>query len=403
MDGFLYSGNPHESFPRALLCDKRLTPLERNAWLMLRSALNADGLTAFPTYEQMAVYLASMPCARASHETVARALTMLRLTRWISLVRRRRNTRNGRIQGNVYVLHDSPLTPFEAMQLDAEYLGLVGKALNHASKSIQRVGAHILKEISEDPMLRGKLLPSHLQNLITRLAVQGWESYPQEERREDSEEGRNDSEDGQNALLRNREAPVSESEPGENPRQMAARNPKSDSTVRSTVRINKYIKEVHTVLRARKALRIPERFEKLRPEQQAGAWMALEAVDARLHQAIFDEWEARCRDSAVRNPAGYLFGIIQKALRGTFHAWAGGKEQGKPPGPEALARTHGASAIGADKAAASGPGRENPSACSLAASSSETKPATAAQPASAERAQEYLAQIRAILHQPRPP
>ena len=81
--------------------------------------LNEDGVTAFPTYEQLRPWLASMPCAgQASHETVARALTLLRLTRWLSLVRRRRDPKTGRILGNLYVLHDEPLTPFEAMQLD---------------------------------------------------------------------------------------------------------------------------------------------------------------------------------------------------------------------------------------------------------------------------------------------
>src|SRR3546814_5477427 len=52
-------------------------------------SLNDDGVTAFPTYEQLRPWLASMPCAgQASHETVARALTLLRVTRWLSLVRR---------------------------------------------------------------------------------------------------------------------------------------------------------------------------------------------------------------------------------------------------------------------------------------------------------------------------
>ncbi|MDR3352468.1 MAG: hypothetical protein LBO00_05590, partial [Zoogloeaceae bacterium] len=294
-DGFLYSGNRHESFPQALLLDRCLTPLERNAWLVLRLMLNADGITAFPTYDQLAVYLASMPCAtRASHETVARALTMLRLTRWISLVRRRRNPKNGRMQGSLYVLHDSPLTPWEAMQLDAEYLGMVGKALSHASKSIQRVGTHVLKDISEDPMLRNKVLPSRLQLLIAQLSTQGWEgalkaesdsqneSYPHEEARHDSEEG-------QNPPLRNRENPTSESELGANPRQTAVLNPKCDST--STVRSTLYIKKIRTVPcareeGAREELRLPERFGKLKPEQQSGALTALEAVDAALHQAV---------------------------------------------------------------------------------------------------------------------
>src|SRR3546814_12455977 len=98
-----------------------------------------------------------MPCAgQASHETVARALTLLRLTRWLSLVRRRRDARTGRILGNLYVLHDEPLTPFEAMQLDPDYLQLVSHALGHSAKTVQIVGLPTLKEIGEDPMLAGR-------------------------------------------------------------------------------------------------------------------------------------------------------------------------------------------------------------------------------------------------------
>jgi hypothetical protein len=74
-------------------------------------------------------------------------------------------------------------------------------------------------------------------------------------------------------------------------------------------------------------LRLPERFGKLKPEQQSGALTALEAVDVTLHQAILDEWDARCRANTVRNPASYLFGIVQKALRGDFHVWAGKENQ----------------------------------------------------------------------------
>jgi len=37
---------------------------------------------------------------------------------------------------------------------------------------------------------------------------------------------------------------------------------------------------------------------------------------------VLDEWDIRCRGSTVRKPAGYLFGIIQRAIRGEFNAWA---------------------------------------------------------------------------------
>ncbi|GHH49670.1 STY4528 family pathogenicity island replication protein [[Pseudomonas] boreopolis] len=330
-DGFLYSGNRHESVPRRLFLDRRLTPLERNAWQVFRLQLSDDGVTAFPTYDQLRPYLASMPCAaQASHETVARALTLLRLTRWLSLVRRRRDPKTGRIQGNLYVLHDEPLSPFEAMQLDADYLGLVSQALTHAAKAVQIVGMNTLKEIAEDPLLSGRTLPTRLQVPAQRMARHGWTTpdYPQEGADHESEEG-------QEALLRNGVRPASESEAGLEPAQDGhLRIPKQDRTVR-----NDRMNEVRTVPRARalQNLRLPDRFQRLKHEQQSGALVALRQVDEALRQAVLDEWEARCCNSAVRNPAGYLFGIIQKAIRGEFKAWAGDSATvppaSRPPAP----------------------------------------------------------------------
>ena len=327
-DGLLYRGNRHESAPRALFLDRRLTPLERNAWQVLRLQLQSDGVTAFPTYDQLRPYLASMPCAaQASHETVARALTLLRLTRWLSLVRRRRDPKTGRILSNLYVLHDEPLTPFEAMQLDPDYLGLVSQALTHAAKAVQIVGMNTLREIAEDPMLNGRTLPTRLQVLAQRMARNEWAdaSYPQAPVDHESEEG-------QDGLLRNLEGPSSESEAGlKSAPDGSLRNPKEDRTVRMD-RIN----QVRTVPRAKSLqhLRLPERLLRLKDEQQSGAMVALQQVDESLRQAVLDEWDARCRNSAVRNPAGYLFGIIQKAIRGEFKAWAGeGGSPSTPPAP----------------------------------------------------------------------
>ncbi len=58
--------------------------------------------------------------------------------------------------------------------------------------------------------------------------------------------------------------------------------------------------------------------------------IALQQVEEPQWQAVLDEWAARCRSSTVRSPAGYLFGIIQKAIRGEFKAWAAqsGREHG---------------------------------------------------------------------------
>ncbi|HHK0217127.1 TPA: STY4528 family pathogenicity island replication protein [Pseudomonas aeruginosa] len=327
-DGFLFSGNRHEAVPRALFFDRRLTPLERNAWQVCRLMLNDDGLTAWPTYEQLRPWLAVTPCApKASHETIARALTVLRLPRWLSLARRRRDAKTGRILGNLYVLHDEPLTPFEAMQVDPGYLELVSQALNHASKAIQRVGQQVLQELTDDPLLNGRTLPTRLQVLTQRLAQHHPnvpDTYPQDA-------GGPESEEGAEVLLRNGEEPYSDSEEGKNPDKSAhLRNSKAG---RTEVLSNR-IKEVRTVPRAQELaqLRLPDRFLGLKDEQQAGALVALQQVDGDQRQAVLDEWAARCRGNTVHNPAGYLFGIIQKALRGEFKAWAG---QGDAPTSQA--------------------------------------------------------------------
>ncbi|MGE4593401.1 STY4528 family pathogenicity island replication protein [Alcaligenes sp.] len=316
-DTFLFSGNRHETVPRRLFLDRRLTPLERNAWQVFRLMLNDDGVTAFPTYEQLRPWLASMPCAgQASHETVARALTLLRLTRWLSLVRRRRDPKSGRMLGNLYVLHDEPLTPFEAMQLDADYLALVSQSLNHSAKAVQMVGLNTLKEIAEDPLLSGRTLPSRLQVLAERLASQGvtaTESCPQRENDHSSEEG-------SSSLLRNCDDPASDSEAGSKPTpDVSLRNPKQARTVRSN-RINKVLTTAQA--RALDDLRWPKRFAELKAEQKTGARMALQQVDVLLRQAVLDEWATRCSGNGIRNPAGYLFGIIQRAINGEFNAWA---------------------------------------------------------------------------------
>lgn len=332
-DALLFSGNIHDSVPRSLFLDPRLTPLERNAWQVFRMQINQNGPATFPTYEQLRPFLSSMPCGpKASTETVSRTLTILRLTRWISLVRRRRDTKTGRIKGNLYVLHDEPLTPFEAIQLDPEYLTLLCQALTHPTKAIQRVGENTLLEMSEDPLLKGCLLPTRLQVLAQRLANQNgfdsstqekpaspllMQSYPQH----DSEAGQNKSEADANNLHRNDDTLASDSEAGLKPAtQHSLPIPKSDST--STVFINNEVRTVPRTHEEQSALQLPERFMSLKAEQQRGALMALHQVSQPLQQSVLDEWDARCNVSKVRNPAGYLFGIIQKALQGEFKSWA---------------------------------------------------------------------------------
>jgi hypothetical protein len=57
-DGFLFSGNRHESVPRAVFrLPSHITPLKHNAWQVIQLHFN-NGVTAFPTYKEL------YPCFR---------------------------------------------------------------------------------------------------------------------------------------------------------------------------------------------------------------------------------------------------------------------------------------------------------------------------------------------------
>lgn len=65
-------------------------------WIMIRQyALQNDG-AIFPSYDELQKLLSSPGSGQASRDTVSRALTMLRLTGWLSLCKRVRDN-GGRV------------------------------------------------------------------------------------------------------------------------------------------------------------------------------------------------------------------------------------------------------------------------------------------------------------------
>lgn len=305
-DGFVFSGNWQQAVSKALFLDQRLTPLERNAWQVLRMLLEPDGITALPTYEKLRPYLTSMPYAqKASFETVARALTILRLTRWLSLSKRRR-AKAGFKLSNLYILHDEPLTPFEAIRLDDEYFILVCQSISHASIAIQKVAAGVLDDINQDPFLSGKRLPTRLEILLGRMSVQT--QYPTTTEELSTVQK---SEVSENDLLRNQKILSSESE--------ASLKPSKNNTLRnpnkavSSSNINKILLQIG------QNLAIPQRFYSLSAAQQKGILKTIQKLAPMVQQQIFNEWEERCQTQTIRKPAAYLFGIAQKAFRGELN------------------------------------------------------------------------------------
>ncbi|MBN4180630.1 hypothetical protein GS393_02079 [Pseudomonas savastanoi pv. phaseolicola] len=327
--GVVFSGNPHETVPRGLLLDDRLSPLERNVWQVFRLLINGDGVTAFPSYEKLRPYLGSLPGKSASKETVAKALTVLRLTRWLSLGQRVRDSVSGRVQGNVYILHDEPVGCAEAMEIDHNYMQLVGQALEHANKAVRLVADHAFKEFATAT----GTMPSRLDVIEQRWQQQGWHDapHPLEHAQDSTEFGiRTKGSDGADSL--SSESELSEKSPGAN-----LKTPGSDSELSlnsasfGLVRIpNSYSTYTNTNTSVCKSFvpreaqesvpDLPSGFDRFTQDQRDKAMIALQRVEPELRTPLLDQWQHRCKSGSVKNPFGYLLSCTQKALSGEFNA-----------------------------------------------------------------------------------
>ncbi len=313
---FLYSGQQAEVVPRALLLDWRLSPLERNAWQVIR-LLSMERTLGAPRYSDLQTYLANLPYGTSSRGTVARALTVLRLTGWLSLIPRGRDPLSGRLRGALYVLHEEPLSPTEALELDPAYIDLLTHSLRHANKAVRTVAAQIVAKATREQ--HGELSPIDSHTLTTPAA--GIDSA-----RRGAEAGITDpvrmrANPGTGFVTGGTDPVRSSNSLGTNrapSRNTGLSSRVPDSHQAPTVRTytNTCIK---TVPRARSAELVWPPALSLSTQALQQATRALQTIDPALRQAVLDEAGARCADGGIRTPAAYLMGLIRRALRGDFN------------------------------------------------------------------------------------
>ena len=318
---FRYSGACHDRVPRALLLDRRLTPLERNAWLVIR-LLSHESAAAQPHYGDLQNYLSTVPGGtRASRETVARVLSLLRLTRWLSRVSRGRDAHTGQLQKAVYVLYDEPLSPAQALAIDPHYSQLIQDSLVHAARAVRQVAERVLDELKQDPAVGPTQLPTHRarrphradQRPGPRTVMPAHDSEPGDFARFGIAPAR----------VRNHSTPGSESESSlKSTTYHSVRNPNSPSTVRTDTSI-----DTCTVPRAQEDAALGLCHEglnalKLTRSARRQVTQALLSLPPAQRQAVLDEAAARCRAGGIREPAAYLTALIQRARHGEFKLWA---------------------------------------------------------------------------------
>ncbi|SQC20682.1 Uncharacterised protein [Klebsiella pneumoniae] len=314
--GLLFTGNIHDAVPRRLMLDTRLSPLDKVAWMMIRlyAQQNQQNQGAmFPTYDELQLQLASPFKGKASRETVSRVLLMLRLTGWLSLCRRVRDSK-GRVRGNIYSQHDEPLSACDAGSLDPTWLDTVAAACQHKNRAVSQTAWSVLSDIRNDPTMRhyhSQLnvmaqrlgAPQTPQQMATRMALH------------DENTGSSVTEPGEKYLGSDTELsqfkPSSDSEPSLKSTSYV-NSAKPNCNVRSfTQRVNKktYVPRLTDALQQR----IPEA-----DLQQIHA--QLQALPADVACQVLESLNAALSRGEVSNPTGWLFSMMKRARNGALFA-----------------------------------------------------------------------------------
>lgn len=144
-DTLLFLGQRHQAFPALIVSDPVLEPVDKIIWMTLWQTGGAGLMQAtFPSYAEIAAN-----AHVGSKTTIARALAILRATRWISLCATVRG-RGGKFRNNVYAVYDEPQTLATAMALDPTYMQFLEGAREHSHLRVKAVARAVLASIDED-------------------------------------------------------------------------------------------------------------------------------------------------------------------------------------------------------------------------------------------------------------
>jgi hypothetical protein len=306
--GLLFTGNIHDSMPRRLLLEQRLSPLDKMGWIIIRlHALSNDG-AVFPSYEELQLQLATPGKGRASKETISRILLMLRITGWLSLCKRVRDEK-GRVRGNIYAQHDEPLSFADAETFDPHWLKTVAEGCLSSNRTISTTAKTIISEIRLDPAMHHHC--SYLQMIEARL---GSAQSPGELacRAAFGQSLRSPGSDSELSLKLRDLKPGSDSEhsegAGNNGR---VRNP--NSYVRSFTNNTDKTYVTGSVC-------LPDNFASLlKPEDRDMVNRQLQALSSEQSALVLSNIIRAQREGSLQNPLGWLLTVLKKARQGELY------------------------------------------------------------------------------------
>lgn len=331
--GLLYMGNVHDSIPRRLLLDTRLSPLDKTAWIMIRLYAQQNQGAVFPTYDELQLQLASPFNGKASRETVSRVLLMLRLTGWLSLCRRVRDDK-GRVKGNIYAQHDEPLSARDAETLDPTWLDTVAMGCVHKNRTVSQTAWSVLSDIQNDPTMRHQ--HSQMAAIAERL---GSPQTPQQmvARVSQRQENHPSSDPELSKYTPGSDNELSVKQGGKTPSSLSELMLKSVTYVASTkpnCNVRSFTQSVN------KTTYVPELPVELQHSMAADDLrqiaVQLKALPADAARQVLESLEQTMGKGSLNNPTGWLLAVIKRARNGELYASTKFPESARPVSPRQI-------------------------------------------------------------------
>lgn len=337
--GLLFLSAWHEAMPALVHLDPILDPVDSRVfavlWLWARQ--QGRGSTAFPSYEYFL-----QRCNIHSRSTLARSLTILRITRWITLCRRVRDA-HGRYRGNIYALHEEPLALASTLYLDPSYMEFLHAATRHGHAQVRKIAQVMLESLQtridagEDVLTASPLTQTSQRiEALDTVAGQGSGNFfsfhhlslatLQSVRQNLNTKRAEPSNLKQSLDTEQRQTPVQNLDLDTVRKSNSPPVQKSNSALCSSRYLNK---KTTTTSAAEEDQKAPDPSstlalvfpEALSANERQLAPMYLKGLGTELQQALLDELGAKLRQQAktahpVRNPIGLLAWMCQAARAG---------------------------------------------------------------------------------------
>lgn len=163
--GVIFTGNFSHSIPHNLLFDPVLNPADKTLWMIIRAnIINPQAPGYVPSRDELAI---AMGCAAP---TVSRARATLRIGRWMTFLRTVRDDQK-RFVGDIYLLHEEPLSLADTLALDEGYIRFLEDQARGSSKSKsnRQLAASMLSDI--DRLKSTPVSPTQREMMEQRFTV----------------------------------------------------------------------------------------------------------------------------------------------------------------------------------------------------------------------------------------